>query len=270
MLSNRFLLACVAIWWVTRAAASAAGDDVASEPTPRPYVEPAAGVLATLRDVHDLGRPARDEDVRALREFGRAHPNDPEALFHLALLVKDGRVKVGGKDYITLLKESSRRGHLPAQSALGVTYLNGQGVAEDRIEGERLLRDAYDLGDADAAKYLGSGYVDGQGGWGTDPVKAEQFLEEAVRRGSRHANLGLVFARQRQGDGPGSVRALQSGAEAGVVQCQAALSKLYARGEHVARDPAKAVQWMEQAAEGGDVGMQRELGKMLLAGVPPV
>ena len=68
----------------------------------------------------------------------------------------------GAGDYVTAFREwreLADQGLPKAQSALGLMYQDGQGVAQDDAEAVKWFRLAAEQGDADAQSNLGSGPI---------------------------------------------------------------------------------------------------------------
>jgi len=92
------------------------------------------------------------------------------------------------------LRERAEQGDTAAQNNLGVCYLTGEGVIENKAEAIKWFRKAAERGDAKAQLNLGACYLTGDG---VAPSKAEAALwfRKAAEQGlvSAQYNLGMCY-----------------------------------------------------------------------------
>ncbi len=135
---------------------------------------------------------------------------------------------------------------------LAQLYLSGHFGSENQPAGVELLRQAADRDNLDAMVLLARLRYNGQF-VGKDRDAAVQLLERAAEGG--HAEGQLFYVRHLLSIDDGTDfddRALQWLREAATSgdspQAQLLLGTLLARGEHVARDPEAAIEWLKSAA----------------------
>ena len=113
----------------------------------------------------------------------------------------------------------AEQGDAEAQYNLGVSYYNGEGVAQDYAEAVKWWRKAAEQGYADAQYNLGLSYYTGLG--------VAQDYAEAVKWWRKAAEQGVAYAQNN-------------------------LGTCYYNGEGVAQDYAEAAYWFHKAAEQGN------------------
>ena len=156
-------------------------------------------------------------------------------------------------------QQSADQGYEPAQVALGLMCLAGQGVPQDTAKAAVLLRSSADNGNARARYDLGLLTLRGDG-VPQNRDKAETLLRASARQG--HAPAMVALARlhgAEQGDAGNPQEAAlwyRAAAEAGDVGAQFMLGTLYARGDGVPMFIPEAVKWFEKAAEQGHAAAQ--------------
>ena len=154
----------------------------------------------------------------------------------------DGVAAFDAKDYpvaVQLLSPLARDGDPVAEFHLGLMRLFGLGVAEDANSARELNRQAALKGYSQARQLI-----------------VAQCLQDDVDPAT---------------DCPQALAWLQSDAEAGNVEDQAALGAMYLTGRGgVARDAAQAVAWFRRAAELGDIRAQDQLGAIYASGLGAV
>ena len=126
-------------------------------------------------------------------------------------------------DYAIALREFrplAEQGDADAQRYLGLMYANGEGVREDDAEAVRWLRKAAEQGDAVAQGALGEAYSYGYGGLREDDAEAVRWYRMAAEQGDAVA--------------------------------QGALGEAYSYGSGVRQDDVTAYMWYILAEEGGD------------------
>ena len=137
-------------------------------------------------------------------------------------LTKKGNDAYDRKNYAEAFwcwNKAAEQGYADAQNKLGVSYLNGAGVAKDKAKAFELFRKAVDQGHIKAQYNLALSYDNGEG-VSQDKAKAVYWYTKAAEQGDADAqyNLGVC----------------------------------YNNGEGVPRDYAKADYWVTKAAEQGN------------------
>ncbi len=95
----------------------------------------------------------------------------------------------------TSLRKDAEQGVRAAQTRLGICYLQGKGVNQDRGEAVNWFRKAAEQGDDEAAWNLGLCYAKGEG-VEKDQSEACKWLRQAVLHGHREAMKALKFMQQ--------------------------------------------------------------------------
>ncbi len=146
-------------------------------------------------------------------------------------------------------------GDADAQTALGLNYLNGEGVAADTDEALRWLQLASGNGQAVAQYTLATIYADSSS-TNSDPFAAKFWFQSAAEQGNRMAmnNLAMFYA-QGLGTDQDTMEAAHwfaMAAALGFKVAQFNLAVLYERGEGVPQDNVEAYKWYAIAATQGD------------------
>ncbi len=184
----------------------------------------------------------------------------------------------------------ARGGDTEAQYGVGIKYLNGQGVEQDRAEARRWLQLAADAGHeaakdklkrlqgqqqsfeamlarakagaTDAQCQVGLMYLKGKG-VDRDGNQARNWISKAAKQGNDKAitRLGILYYKG-EGGPPDYSRALElfNSVSQGSVLAQYYLGEMYAQGKGVERNHATAIEWYRKAADGG---FKRAGGKII-------
>ncbi|QUD89171.1 tetratricopeptide repeat protein [Phenylobacterium montanum] len=171
--------------------------------------------------------------------------------------LEDGKAAFEHGDYATAIKlllPLARSGDASAQYDVGTLYINGLGVPQNLVEGQKWLHRAADQGLAEAQSNIGSLYDRGLG-VNPDPVAAASWYRKAADQGYDEAQFNLaVFYRDGRGvsqDYSLAAEWWQKAADKGYADAQYALSLAYDQGQGVSKDHAKAIAWLRKSAEGG-------------------
>ena len=160
--------------------------------------------------------------------------------------------------------KAAEQGFPPAQSALGIAYLEGRGVPKDYGEAMRWSRKAADNGDVFAQYNLGRLYWAGSG-VDKNESEAVKWYRKAAERGliASQVQLGLAYfyGRGVAKDYQESARWLGRTAAWGEPQSQYYLGMMLASGLGVSRDEKLAVAWWQKAARQGDAKAREQLKK---------
>lgn len=184
----------------------------------------------------------------------------------------------------------ARDGDTEAQYGVGIKYLNGQGVKQDRAEARRWLKLAADAGheaakdklkrlqnqqasfetmlakakagDTDAQCQVGLMYLKGKG-VDQDGDQARNWIGKAARQGNDKAitRLGILYYKG-EGGPPDYSRAFElfNSVRQDSVLAQYYLGEMYAQGKGVERNHTTAIEWYRKAADGG---FKRAGGKII-------
>ncbi len=184
-------------------------------------------------------------------------------------------------DFLSL-KRRAEAGDASAQSALGLRYSEGKGVAKDPAQAVAWWRKAAeprgewedeskpgekisDQGDANAQNYLGWAYSNGEGVQ-KDDAQAATWFRKAADQGNAGAqnNLGMVYDNGRgvPKDDAQAAAWWRKAAEQGNADAQFSLGVMYYEGKGVPKDATQAVTWSRKAAEQGNAKAQYNLGTM--------
>jgi TPR repeat protein len=164
-----------------------------------------------------------------------------------------------------VLGEADKAGSTSARDLLGRMYLDGEGVAIDKVEAVRLFRQAADLGNSDAVNDLGYSYAHGEGVT-KDQAKAVQLYRQAADLGNASAmnNLGYMYE-NGQGvtkDQAKAVQLYRQAADLGNASAMNNLGGMYENGEGVTKNIAKARSYYQMAADGGDSNAKDALKRL--------
>ncbi|HXP95543.1 MAG TPA: caspase family protein, partial [Telmatospirillum sp.] len=209
--------------------------------------------------------PAAMDTRRAIAAC-RAVSGDPRSDYLLG-----GAFEVAGQmdAAVAAYRRAADQNYGAAQTALGVLFDAGRGVAADPAEAIRWYRKAAAQGSAAAQAALGAHYETGRG-VGKDEAEAGRWYKKAADQGHAPAQaaLGALYA---SGHGVGhddaeAVRWYRKAAEQGLAVAQTRLGEAYGEGAGVGRDPAEAIRWYRKAAEQGDASAQGTLGVLYSMG----
>lgn len=156
-----------------------------------------------------------------------------------------------------------------------IRHYRGDGVPRDLEKSLSLCQQAYAVGDAEAARFLGTFYEDGVG-VDRDLDRARELYAEAADNGFVLANysLGNLLFRQQQYDE--ALARWAQGAEAGDAYSIVSLGLCFQEGAVVERDIEEAIRLYQHAAEAGNseaiirlailyrdgIGVEADAGKM--------
>ena len=160
---------------------------------------------------------------------------------------------------------AAKLGHIEAQYHLGISYADGEGLAQNFSKATEWHRHAAKQGHSGAQYEMGLSYYRGEGAQ-KDFVEAANWFHKSAEQGYAPAqvNLGGMYY-----DGEG--RALdyvkaamwwRRAAEQGQSPAQFNLGMLYAKGRGVSQNMDAAIKWYMRAAEQGNVGALKALEKI--------
>jgi hypothetical protein len=216
------------------------------------------GVFLVLAGCAELGEAWRKagDDVGALFETSPPGPTKDEqrrgqAVYQRAL---DARAKGDPEAAANHLRAAAELGNARAAYALGIAYIDGDGVPEDLALSAYWINRAADLGDPGAQFLVGSSLYAGIG-VEQDTARGLAFLEQAADQGHPKAQflLGQAYV-----DGVGvkknaewAARWYGKSAYGGDPGAQYALGVMFATGLGVPRSPRRAYEWFSIAAANG-------------------
>ncbi len=162
-----------------------------------------------------------------------------------------------------LYSRASDLGSSRASSSLGYMYMAGEGVPADPGRAELYLRRAVEAGEPKAMCNLGNLVID------RDPEEALELFERAGELGNvsgmRNAATVLRAGAGVPADMARAVMWLERAAETDVTS-MAVLAHILRNGEGVPADKPRAAGYYRRAAEAGDADSQYDLAMMLDAG----
>jgi TPR repeat protein len=203
-----------------------------------------------------------EEQIARLAEWVKVHPEDGESWYWL-YQVEEWRAKRDrsrAEPAVAALRKAADAGSAPARGILGWRMITGNKVPRDPDAGMRLLRAAVAAGDPEAHRLIAAAALAGAAPGGAQ--EAAKFAQRAIELGNRRALAVLAMAQEQLGRNPDALASFRRGAEAGDPQAQVLLSRWYADGIHVPRDPKEAERWGLAAAASGNPEYQRSLGEI--------
>ena len=164
---------------------------------------------------------------------------------------------------VAVFQSGADHGDTYSMAALGLSYRDGLGVAQDYAKAREWYEKAADKGNTDAMFDLGVLYENGQG-VAQDYAKAREWYEKAADKDEATAmiNLGMLYDNGRglAQDYAKAREWYEKAAAKGDANAMTNLGWLYANGQGVAQDHAKAREWYEKAADKGEANAMRNLG----------
>jgi hypothetical protein len=192
---------------------------------------------------------------RQFRELcAKADAGDPEAEKTVAEVTERWRASLLGDDG-ALLEARALTGHAPSQADLGVRYMAGNGVPQDKAKAAAWWRKAADRGEYRARFWLGTACERGDG-VAKDDWKAVNLWQRSHAAGWPPATEKFLSLADEY----------RAKAEEGDASAQFFMGVHFENGYGGAQNPALAVEWYRKAAEQGHPGAQAFLGYALLAG----
>ncbi len=172
---------------------------------------------------------------------------------------------------IPRLERDARAGDREAAHALGMLYLNGDGVTRNTAMAAGWFNRAAEAGHTEAAYHLGNAYRLGLG-TPKDIASALTWYEHAADGGSAIAayTLGTIY---RLGDGvrrdySEALVWLKLAADRKHAPAEHDLGRLYQDGIAVPRDVDAAMRWYSRAAARGHAPARYDLARLMLDGTP--
>lgn len=200
-----------------------------------------------------------------------AAQGNPRAQNDLGVILLEGNAVARDENRaVMLFQASAKQGFRPAAYNLAVSYDQGRGISQDYSVARQWYEWAGTHGDADAAYRLALLFEQGLGG-SADEAQARNWLLNAALDGSNAAQVKLGVRTPANADVVSSgffhfqiaqslfegktmprdtaraLKFLEKSAEVGYPPAFLALGRMYARGDGVSRNEAKAVSYFETA-----------------------
>ncbi len=165
-------------------------------------------------------------------------------------------------------EDSSDKGDAEEYYALGLMYLNGDGVSEDIIKGMQFLREACDRGSAKGCNYLGFLYSHMKD---ADYFQVRELYTKACDGGNIEgcSNLGGMYLNGEGGskDIGKAIELFSKACDGGDTGVCLQLGAIYLSGEVVEQDYSKAVEFFTKACDGGNAQACFYLAKLYGSGL---
>ena len=225
----------------------------------------------------------RESDRLLLELLDKAEAGDKEA----AARVDDCMKLLTGDRPLGRIESNALAGHAPSQAQLGLAYMLGRSVEQDKAKAVKWLRKAVDQGEYRAMLWLGTAYEHGQGvakddwrafdlwrrshelGWDPATEKLHSLSDEyrkEAEKGNASAQffMGVVHEYGYAGkpDAAKAVEWYRKSAEQGHSGAMFNLGTCYLEGTGVKRDIAEATKWFKRAASLGHERSAKILEKL--------
>lgn len=163
---------------------------------------------------------------------------------------------------IVIYQKLSDQGHAPAQTALALCFMKGEGIEKNPQRAYELFGKAAAQGDVSAQIYLGGCYGSGLG-VEQNSKKSAMWFQKAADQGNPKAQYylsKLYFAGTGvEKDFNQAIRLLKFSAEQGYLHSQVGLAGIYENGVGTKKDYREAMKWYTKAAEADHVESQLKL-----------
>lgn len=178
--------------------------------------------------------------------------NTGEIILEKAVAVPNSpKLQESEKDHFERLKQHAEQSDATAQFQLAAMYADGRGVAKDVHQAIKYYVQAAQQGHASAQFHLGRLYE--SQGFVQDQQKAVYWYSRAGEQGYSLKYLAAMYYEGRgvQQDYAQAFKLFQTSAEAGDIDSQYQLGKMYIVGEGVKKNNTQAIFWLEKAAKHG-------------------
>ncbi|MFH1157912.1 MAG: SEL1-like repeat protein [Pseudomonadota bacterium] len=166
--------------------------------------------------------------------------------------------------------KAAERGYAPAQYQMGEIYFTGDGVAPDYPEAKKWYLSASSQDDGLSQLRLGFLYAESHfKGLTADYAEAEKWFLKAAEKnaGDARFRLGNFYRNYKNPPDPAkAVFWLTQAAEGGHRVAMFDLARMLKKGEGAPKDPAQALAWMKKAADLDLLSAQMTLSEMYAAG----
>ncbi len=173
----------------------------------------------------------------------------------LVLLQPGWAMKPMSWDSLMVMKAAAEKGNREAQFLFGVQVMVGDGLARDRVEAVKWLRQAAEAGHVEAQYTLGNLYATPDPTDGlSDPAAAEQWLTMAAAQGNREAIARLNDEEEKR-----LRSAAENGDPAAIARLEAFLEKTPIKRRYNTPEQqlpvAAALPGKESTVDAGDIPM---------------
>lgn len=257
----------------------------------RPYV--------LLGKMYYLGGSGLKKNLPEARKYLLKAGNDPEALYLLGCLQRDGRGGLTADDRkaFALFSRAAALGDMQAKAEIGKMYCTGRGVGKDYALAVQHLKLAADRGDQEAARMLAGLYADVKNpkhddaaafryfkglaqtgdadalyrcgmmlleGRGTakDETAGFQYLREAAKHGHAQAAFRCGEQECREGRPDKGAEFFRMAAEKKLPEAM----RRYADWI-LSREPETGIQLLKELAEQGDADALEQMAELTLKGI---
>lgn len=167
-------------------------------------------------------------------------------------------------------RKAARQGRAEAHTGIGYMHARGIGMPRNHKLAIKHYRKAAAMGDSYALNNLGKIYIEGKHVT-KDPDKAVACFEQAAKLGNQYAHRNLAYLHQngigRQKNLPKAAEWYAKSARLGDTTAANLLGILYEKGgDGLEKDHAKALDYFRQAARGGNMYAQRNVGAYTMVG----
>jgi hypothetical protein len=212
---------------------------------------------------------ARLEDALAFLE-PRCTKGAAENCYELGMLYLRGRGVPEDKVRAAgLFQKACDAGALAGCTALGWAYATGAGMAKDAAKAAQLYQSACDAGELSACAHLGLARFTGQG-VAQDESAALALFQKAcdgmIALGCGHLAWAYDVGRGLPRDDTKASLLYEKACAWGWTWACGPLGSMYAAGRGVARDDAKAVAFLQRACDGSETSGCSQLGWMYAEG----
>ena len=183
-------------------------------------------------------------------EFYNKALNNVDTWVQVGICYMNGKgVEQDKKEAAKWYRKAAEQGNADVQVMLGVCYANGDGVVQDKQEAVKWFRMAAEQGEARAQCNLGVCYERGDG-VAQDEKEAVKWYRKAAEQGDARAQCNLGFCYSIE-DKQEAAKWYRKAAEQGDARAQFLLGGCYYDGEGVTQNKKEAVRWIRKAAEQG-------------------
>ncbi|MDR0309878.1 MAG: sel1 repeat family protein [Candidatus Methanoplasma sp.] len=192
-----------------------------------------------------------------------AGSGDPDGLYAMGMAYLFGwEVEEDRERGFKLLEAASEKGQPDAMTLLVRLFMSHDYLMDIKKAVEYSMNGA-EAGISDAQLFLGIAYMDGVG-VGRDYAKAAELFRKSARQGNSEARNSLAFMYQEglgvEKDGGKAFKLYKNAASAGNINAQYQTGAYYEGGISVKADMKKAAEWYGKAAESGDTFAMERLG----------
>lgn len=152
---------------------------------------------------------------------------------------------------VEMFLKAAKKGFAPAQNKLALMYLTGRGVAKDARKAVEWYRKAAEQGYAPAQYNMGLQYASGEGVEAINAKEALSWFLKAAKQGHLNAQFNAACTYYEEKQNRLAAEWWQRAAEKGDAPSICNIGDMYAQGEGVAKDIAKAVMLYTMAAKAG-------------------